>query len=55
MRSSVILAVRDIHESEDRMENKENRENIKAAHMDCTMEGSFNLGSQLGLEEATSH
>lgn len=55
MRSSVKLAVRDIYESEDRIANKENREKIQAAHMDCTVDASFNLACSLGMEETVSN
>jgi hypothetical protein len=51
MRSSVLLAVRDIAQSDDRIGNKDRREKFLTANMDITMEGSFNLGDTMKLDD----
>lgn len=51
MRPSVKLALRDINESEARLENIDKLEKFNAAQMDTTMEGTFNLGNIMNMDE----
>jgi len=54
MRPSVRLAIRDIENSDIRVGNREKMEKIRKANLNSTLDGTFNLGSSLSLEEAIS-
>jgi hypothetical protein len=54
MRPSVRLAIRDIENSDERIGNKDRKENFRKANLNTTLDSSFNLTSSLSLEEAIS-